>query len=56
MFPRVSVCRDTNVPDSLHKKATKFVVIFPSPNDLNRALNVGVCHRYFIKLFMNTLI
>ncbi len=39
------------------KKATKCVDIFPSQNDLNWALDVGVCQIYFfIKLFMNTLI
>ncbi len=39
------------------KKATKCVMIFPSQNDLNGALNVGVCIKYiFIKLFMNALI
>ncbi len=38
------------------KKATKCVVIFPSQNDLNMALDVGVLNIFFIKLFMNTLI
>ncbi len=39
------------------KKATKCIVIFPSQNDLNGALNVNVCQIYFsIKMTMNTLI
>ncbi len=38
------------------KKETKCVVIFPSQNDLNMALEVGVRQIYFIKLFINTLI
>ncbi len=30
------------------KKATKCVMIFPSQNDLNGALNVGVCQIYVL--------
>ncbi len=39
------------------KKAIKYVMIFPSQNDLNGALNVGLCFKYiFIILFTNILI
>ncbi len=40
------------------KNATKCVVIFPSQNDLNVALDVGVYQIYFLLkcLWMNTLI
>ncbi len=30
------------------KKVTKCVMIFPLQNDLNVALNVGVCQIYFL--------
>ncbi len=30
------------------KKSTKCVMIFPSQNDLNGALDVGVCQIYFV--------
>ncbi len=38
------------------KKATKYVMIFQSQNDL-KGLSISVCVKYiFSKLFMNTLI
>ncbi len=30
------------------RKATKFIMIFPSQNDLNRALGVSVCQFIFL--------
>ncbi len=38
------------------KKATKCVMIFPSQNDLNGALDVGVCKIMFLLNCLNTLI